>query len=223
MRVAVTADIHGTPLPPVPMCDMLIIAGDIGFKESFGRHASFAPKQMMGEVRHWLERLNREVVVIAGNHDFDTEPHRQLHDEGLWTYVEDECVEVCGMKIWGSPWAPTFGQWAFMANDLALANKYAAIPNDVDIIVSHCPPYGHGDLVGERTPRAKRTGSKSLYDRCKDLPNLKLLACGHIHEQYGIYRVPSFHGARDIRYTVVNGSWVDSGYTGGNLPIVVDV
>jgi Icc-related predicted phosphoesterase len=225
MRVAVTADIHGTPLPPIPMCDMLLVAGDMGFNESFGRGASFSPRAMKDEVRAWLTRLNRNVVVIAGNHDFDTRPFRELHDEGLWTYVEDECVEVEGLKIWGSPWSPTFGQWAFMAPDNALANKYMQIPDDIDIIVSHCPPYGYGDLTQNYGRGRSHVGSKALMDRVKGLPNLKLIACGHIHEEYGTYPVEYTVWEDDHlrRVPVVNGSWVNARYEGGNKPIVVDV
>lgn len=213
MKVAVTGDFHGYAPPEIPECDLLLFVGDLGTGERFGvKGWSYAK---------WLASLAMPVVGVAGNHDFDSNTFHDLP----WHYLENDWTIVTPfrderqLKVWGSPLSVTFRTWAHMKSDEALANVYAGIPDDTEIILSHGPPYGYGDLV----QGVNRTGSRSLYERCRELPNLKLLACGHIHEDYGIHRVPTSPIHRDIRYTVVNGSYVDERYKPGNPPIVVEL
>lgn len=62
------------------------------------------------------------------------------------TYLEDSGCEVLGYKIWGSPWSPTFFNWAFNLDiGEPLASKWELIPNDTEILITHGPPIGHGD------------------------------------------------------------------------------
>ncbi len=60
--------------------------------------------------------------MIAGNHEltFDSSKNKK-HEEmkQLLTnciYLEDSEVTLYGLKIWGSPWQPVFGGWAFNIN-----------------------------------------------------------------------------------------------------------
>jgi hypothetical protein len=71
------------------------------------------------------------VCVPAGNHDLTFDPqsyghtwrrfgHKTQHDCAAvkaslknCTYLEDELVEVEGIRIYGSPWQPEFCDWAF--------------------------------------------------------------------------------------------------------------
>lgn len=57
------------------------------------------------------------------------------------------------------------------------------IPDNVDIVVSHCPPYGHGDKMYRRTPCGNTFLAKKIA-QCH--PALSVF--GHIHEMYGVER-----------------------------------
>ena len=58
-------------------------------------------------------------------------------------YLCDSGLEFEGLKIWGSPYTPTFGKWNFMRNrGDEIKKHWDLIPSDVDILVTHGPPYG---------------------------------------------------------------------------------
>merc|ERR1711971_526510 len=57
------------------------------------------------------------------------------------TYLEDESVEVMGLKIFGSPWQPDFSQSAFsLQRGEQLREKWAKIPEETEVLVTHAPP-----------------------------------------------------------------------------------
>lgn len=57
--------------------------------------------------------------MIAGNHELTFDPaksKKHLEMKKLLTnciYLEDTGVTLYGLNIWGTPWQPTFGGWAF--------------------------------------------------------------------------------------------------------------
>jgi len=65
----------------------------------------------------WLGHFpHAKKIAIAGNHDFcfeDTpEEVKALLTNAV--YLQDAAIEVEGLKIYDSPWAPKFFDWAFM-------------------------------------------------------------------------------------------------------------
>lgn len=47
----------------------------------------------------------------------------------------------------GTPWQPEFCKWAFnVPRGAACLEKWNQIPANVDILISHTPPVGYGDL-----------------------------------------------------------------------------
>jgi Icc-related predicted phosphoesterase len=91
--------------------------------------------------------------------------------------------------------------WAFMRGDDELAATWATIPDDTDILVTHGPPFGHGDLV----INGNRGGSETLLRRLEELPQLRLHVYGHIHEGGG-------SRSRVGTAEVANVSYVDFDY-----------
>ena len=103
--------------------------------------------------------------MIAGNHDitFHEQYYKErgavrFHRDGAYdcskvrtalagcTYLEDSAVDVCGYKIYGTPWQPDFCDWAFnLPRGPEIRKKWQAIPHDTDILLVHGPPAGHGD------------------------------------------------------------------------------
>jgi Icc-related predicted phosphoesterase len=182
MRIVAIADTHlyheGFA---VPDADVLVHAGDMcrrGTLEELTRAAD------------WLRALpHRHKIVVAGNHDWPfvraAEPARAVLGEEV-TYLEDAEAVIDGVRFWGSPWQPEFFSWAFnLPRGPLLAAVWARIPDGIDVVVTHGPPQGIGDAIGER------------HEGCADLLARVELVCpalhlfGHIHEDRGVFR----HGA----------------------------
>lgn len=190
--------------------DILIHAGD--FTGNGSRHQAIAFLQ-------WFEALPiRHKIFVAGNHD-------KICTSITWSeivtqyapnchYLYNSSVTIDGYKIWGSPYSNIFGNWEFMEDDLELADIWETIPKDTNIVVTHGPSYGIGDLVDNdyEPDRDKHVGSHSLKDRLKKLKNLKLHVTGHIHESYSTYLG---------KWTTVNASICDANYTPFNQPISI--
>jgi Icc-related predicted phosphoesterase len=205
MRIVCLSDTHNLAEHGVlPDGDLLIHAGDLTMG---GTHEEVC------RAHAWLARLpHRHKIVIAGNHDFlfERQPAsaRSLMREVV--YVEDEQVEIDGLRIWGSPWQPWFFDWAFnLARGPAIRAKWDLIPSGIDILVTHGPPAGHGDL----TDRGERVGCADLLVAVRRiLPRLHVF--GHVHEGYGT--------TWERGTLCVNASVCDRHYRPVNEPVVVD-
>jgi len=208
VRVCAISDLHGY-LPEVEPCDLLLIAGDsspIRLSEPEEQRA-----WMNSRFAAWLQRLPaREIVWIAGNHDtwiWKWGIGRKLARLSGVSYLQDSAVEIGGLKIYGTPWTRGLGLaaswWAFdMLSIPGGSDPYAAIPAEADIVLSHGPPHGVGDL----TLRGKRVGSVELDERLRAIEP-RLVVCGHIHEDYGVRHL--YPGSETI---VANAALLDVNY-----------
>jgi Icc-related predicted phosphoesterase len=91
---------------------------------------------------------------------------------------------VAGVRFWGSPWQPEYNDWAFnLPRGAPLAAKWAAIPEEIDVLITHGPPEG----LGDRSSTGGRSGCADLRTRVREVrPRLHLF--GHIHEDGGVFR-----------------------------------
>jgi Icc-related predicted phosphoesterase len=179
MKIAAMADLHGERPKVDSDTDLVLIAGDIFFGVSIDQDIAYG----LGKFKRWLERMPCPVVAIAGNHDFvlrDTNLAHQLP----WTYLQDQTTTVNGLVIHGTPWTPTFFDWAFMKEDEFLWGYWSAIPDNVDILLSHGPPYGVCDETFYQGVSGGSVGSKSLRQAVIH-KRPKIIICGHIHDGYG--------------------------------------
>ena len=214
------SDLHGY-LPEIPDCDTLFIAGDI--VPLWAQNDSSISKTWLdGNFRNWLKEITRRnigVVGIAGNHDFIFQNYPQhLPPDLPWIYLQDDYEWIRGLKIWGTPWQPTFYDWAFNLDEDQLSEKWDLIPMDTDVIIVHGPPYLHGDKVfyiKDGQGHEEHVGSPSLLQKIKEVKP-KIVVCGHIHGGYGVYNV-------DDHTTVINCSLVDEKYKPVNYPILWEI
>jgi len=90
-------------------------------------------------------------------------------------------------------------------------------PQQVDVLITHGPPLGRGDLVFLTESRTKttRAGCYDLLKVVQDRVKPSVHVFGHIHEGHGV----SFDGTT----IYVNASSCSQNYEVVNLPIVVDV
>jgi Icc-related predicted phosphoesterase len=149
-------------------------------------------------------------VFIAGNHDFcfeviDDIPQR-YKDKGV-VYLMDKMVEIGGLKVYGSPWQPTFYNWAFNVNrGDAIAKKWENIPEGLDLLITHGPVFG----ILDDTYTGMRVGCEELYKKVVQIKP-KYFICGHIHYGYGMKVM------EDTTY--INASSLGENYNYTNKPI----
>jgi Icc-related predicted phosphoesterase len=182
MKIWHISDTHGYhDLLKVPDgIDMVIHSGDCSNPRD--------PYNNEPEVRefiHWYKNLPiKHKIYVAGNHDTSIEKGlvsvSQFYEYNIH-YLENDYVDIEGIKIFGSPNTPNFGNWAFMKDRAKLERHWKlAIHEECDIIVTHGPPKGMLDLSVNRDHKLEFCGDKSLLNRVLEIqPAYHLF--GHIH------------------------------------------
>ncbi len=210
MIIDCISDLHGH-YPQLEGGDLLIVAGDLTARDSPDERLMFL---------QWLaDQKYRKKVWIGGNHDNSLVgmSFRKTREDAA-EYLCDSGTEFEGLKIWGSPWTLRFDGinphcMAFTCStEEELADKWALIPEDTDILVTHGPPFGLLDI--NKTQEC--VGSVSLRNRAFNLEKIKLFIFGHVHEM----------GGRMVDLTcmkVVNASHVDERYQPVNKPIRIEL
>ena len=133
-------------------------------------------------------------------------------------YLENSYVMLDDLKIWGSPYSPSFGYgWAFNVDrGYDSAQLWNQIPEDTDIVITHGPIYGYNDKTANTN---QNVGCEDLYHRLHEVkPHLHF--AGHIHEAYGYGVIPYKDEWGDI-YTF-NGCSCNLRYEVYNQPITFD-
>ncbi|XP_048728338.2 metallophosphoesterase domain-containing protein 1-like isoform X1 [Ostrea edulis] len=233
IRFVCISDTHGK-IERSPLCmppgDVLLHAGDFTMRgqmkeiEKFDSYLGYLPYKVK--------------VVIAGNHDLtldddlsqlnmesfgisksDIKTH--LKSKGIKSvkqmlshavYLQDSSVSICGIKIYGSPWSPRHvTRMGFQCHRGQEIKKcWDQMPSDIDILISHTPPCGHGDISGGDN----NSGCVELLNTVQKRVKPKYHVFGHIHEGYGV---------TSDGYTVfINASICNKKYQATNPPIVFD-
>lgn len=210
MRIVCISDTHSLhrKIPSIPDGDVLIHAGDCLGAGSL---------ENVEDLNVWLGTLpHRHKIVIAGNHDwaFQEIPDQARAALSNAIYLEDSGVEIEGVRFWGSPWTPTFMDWAFMLErGQPLYDRWQKIPEDTDVLITHGPPKGVGDLATMGF-KCQNVGCQDLLDRIDQLC-LKAHVFGHIHEGYGQYQRDKTH--------LINASTCTARYAATNPPVVLEL
>lgn len=134
-------------------CDLFIHCGDFTHR---GKH------EEIKRFTDWLEGLTqcKEKVVIAGNHELGldeklvkpirTEKKRDIERlKSVCHYLHNEMITLYGLNIYGSPMTPEidYNPWAFNYNPhLDIWSDMIPDNANIDILVTHGPPEGYGDL-----------------------------------------------------------------------------
>ena len=135
---------------------------------------------------NWFSELNiPHKVLIAGNHDAFADTSNSIFREECKTrgivYLEHEMVTINDVKIFGSPYTPTFGNWYFMKNRNKLDRTWSQVSDDVDIFVVHGPPKGILDTTITRENRLELCGCSSLRKHILNRIKPRFVMFGHIH------------------------------------------
>jgi len=208
MRIICISDTHTyhSQIPKLPEGDILIHAGDFTTRRDFRDITSF---------NEWLGKQNfKHKIVVAGNHDmtFESDPYiaRSLLQNCI--YLQDDKVVIDGYTFYGSPWQPEFMSWAFnLPRGHALKEKWDRIPDNTDVLITHCPPRYIRDYAYFSKDHV---GCEDLLKRVKEIQP-KLHIFGHVHEGYGISEA---YGTKFI-----NAAICDEKNVVKNKPIVVNL
>lgn len=210
MKLVCISDTHGMhrQIEQVPDGDVLIHAGD-----SLG----VGTLEELADLDDWFASLpHRHKILVAGNHDwcFEEQPEAARNLVRNAIYLQDSGVELDRVRFWGSPWTPLFHDWAFnRERGEPIAECWARIPPETDVLITHGPPWGVLDTVRDHL-RLVNVGCEELARRLESLPAHTHIF-GHIHECHG-------QKAVDGRL-FVNASTCDDWFQPVNPPLVVDI
>lgn len=206
MRLVILSDTHNSR-PDIPDGDVLIHCGD---------HTYHGKPQESLEALEWLsEQMHQHKVIIAGNHEVGWQNEAVRTAMFLLypslTYLHDSGVTIGGLKFWGSPVQPIFHNWAFQKpRGEPLREHWEKVPEGTDILVTHGPPLGFGDI----NLRDERFGDEDLFKKVMAIKP-QVHCYGHAHAGYGHYFFEGIH--------FINAAIMSERYIMTNDPIVVDI
>ena len=161
--------------------DMVIFSGD-----SSNNKNPYINVYELIDFIYWYNELDIPYkVFVAGNHETSIERGlitKEYFEQFGIIYLENDFVTIEGLKVYGSPVTPSFGDWAFMKSRHKLDEFWKnSIPDDVDVLVVHGPPKGFLDLSYNRENELEFCGCKSLRNHVLNRIKPKLCLFGHIH------------------------------------------
>jgi predicted phosphohydrolase len=179
LRLVLLSDTHELHRAiEVPDGNILIHAGGFTmFSESMEEVADF--NKWLGELPH------RYKIVVPGNHEFFLEADPSdcfMLDNAL--VLINEGTEIEGLRIWGSPVTPMYGGAFGLSSAKDRKRLYAQIPQNIDVLISHGPPYG---ILDSDPVSGLHQGCHELLDAVMRV-RPKLHVFGHIHGAYGVFQ-----------------------------------
>lgn len=203
-RIVAVSDTHGCHdklLPCIPDGDIFIHAGDfIYYDDESTKNFESACRQIddfFGKLRH------KRKFLIFGNHDPFTHLPVEVIRSNLKNveYLQDELVEVDGLRIYGSPWTRRRDQslaQSFTKPAEEMKDIWKQVPKNLDILVTHGPPFSLQDgepIRGQFCDKGCRDhshlGCYSLREHVLKKLKVKVHIYGHNHRGKGILRIPS--------------------------------
>jgi len=172
VRLVLLSDTHGNHRNvQVPDGELLIHAGDFTWLSRSMKEVS--------DFNWWLGELpHRHKILVPGNHEFFLETDRSKRSMLSKALVLiDEAIEIDGLRIWGSPVTPLYGGAFRMSSAADRRRLYAHIPDDIDVLITHGPPFGILDMMPNSS---LHTGCRELFDAVIRVKP-KVHVFGHIH------------------------------------------
>ncbi|KAI9843331.1 MAG: hypothetical protein M1837_006457 [Sclerophora amabilis] len=240
-RIVCVSDTHSaSPLDggfTLPKGDVLIHAGDLTNQGTFSEL-----EKTVGWIDAADFECK---IVIAGNHDitldgdFYSQHGARFHNQCLQDstacgellsnsktikYLNHESSVIrltspagpqTTFKVFGSPYSPACGLWAFGYSPEISTGLWDAIPSDADVVLTHTPPQYSCDQ--RKDP--EHVGCEALRHSLRRV-RPRLAICGHVHEGRGIQRV-RWDLERDARSVEERGEpWIDPGENNKKMSLV---
>ncbi|CAF3860345.1 unnamed protein product [Rotaria sordida] len=134
---------------------------------------------------------HKHKLFISGNHCVVLDPKRpDLSQQILenMTYIQDQLVDIEGVSIYGSPWRPRRGRiypseaFGYDAADIQ-ADIWSKIPENIDILLTHSPPYSVRDYDPSHE---ERLGCPGLLHEVITRVKPRIHLFGHVHSDWGV-------------------------------------
>jgi Icc-related predicted phosphoesterase len=203
MKIAMLSDTHnsyGTLV--VPECDILISAGDYSFRGTKNEVINFH--------KWFAKQPAKHLISVQGNHEIEVEKNFEQSKDMINRldtrihFIAEQTLRIEGFKIHCSAVTPAYNNWAWnRERGNEIKKHWDLIPDDIDILVTHGPPFGILDKVERRM-----VGCVDLLKRIYELRKLRLHVFGHIHYSSGEETI------NRIRF--VNASICDENYKAVN-------
>lgn len=202
VRLVCVSDTHNQT-PKLPPGDILIHAGDLSNQGTFS--------ELQKTIKWLQQTQFRVKILVCGNHDVTCDvpfyqqyggnfhnkkiedPQRCIdlfHSDPTFVYLNHEAKDVrvefeddthALLKVFGSPYSPAKGFWAFGYRPEKASQLWSEIPLNSDLVITHTPAKNHRDRCSARGT----AGCEKLREALSRI-RPKLFVCGHIHEGYGV-------------------------------------
>lgn len=152
--------------------DILIHCGDFGTKGTYSEAASFL---------YWfVKQPAKYKILVPGNHDKKIKEHQELlklvHDLGISMLMNDS-LTINNLNIYGGHFVCGVRNGIYTVEEDVRRSAWKNIPKDLDILVTHMPPYGILDTNEE----GEHIGCDMLLEKVNEVkPKYHLF--GHVHE-----------------------------------------
>lgn len=182
-------------------CDVLIHCGDFSFQGNFSEVQQFVKDFKKAK----KDSGAKYAIIVPGNHEKGVQANEQFFREyceqnDIIVLIHEEIV-LDGVRFFGTPWQPYFCNWAYnVENEQDLDRYYSEIPDDTQVLITHCPPY----KILDYSPMCGNVGSKELQNRVMQLKKLKFHFFGHIHYSQGFQ---IFHGIKFVNCAILGDQY----------------
>ena len=232
MKLVIMSDTHNLHNElNLPVGDVLIHCGDYSYSGQDNEVISFLT---------WMQEQTKKYRLVIGghgNHELGPYEDREHFNElktvfapdVIWPHMRVFTDPVTSLNFFFSPYVTTInGRCAFEASPSEYQEIVKRIPDYVDILISHGPPFNILDTFVRHsidwdsqqndyahTSREFKIGSKVLAERIKEIEP-KLVCFGHCHENGG--------QTVEIDGTIyVNGAVLNENYEIANEPVIVNL
>jgi len=209
LSIVFISDTHNKhkQLSLLPEADVIIHCGDL---------TSVGKEHEVRNFLKWYSNLEqyRYKIFISGNHDWLFEKNRILARRLIpknVIYLEDSGVTIDGFNFYGSPVQKIFYDWAFNRPEEKLKQHWEAIPNDIDILITHEAPYSIKDFGYDLSHQGSPSLYYEIFNRIKPIVH----TFGHYHSGYGVQEIEGIN--------FINASNLNDDYNCVNSPILVEI
>lgn len=166
----------------VPKGDVLVYAGDAEIDSPIALY----------DFVEWMSALpHKHKIYVPGNHDRHNEAEslissRLFEEKGIRYLNGTYSITLPNkLKIAGTAMQPYFNNWAFNEPQSKVRRShFDSIERDIDLLITHCPPFG----ILDKNDHGQNCGDPALSRSITEKPffNLKYHIFGHIHNSQGI-------------------------------------
>lgn len=156
----------------------------------------------MERIDAWFgEQVFDLILCTGGNHDFALEDRIRAGQKPFQNaeFLQDQGVTHKGVTFYGAPWTPYLSGHAFYQDSAGLREKWAQIPSDTDVLITHTPPAGILDVSSQGLV----LGCQYLADAILSI-RPRLHCFGHVHASSG---QAESNGTTYINAAVVNSQF----------------